>query len=88
MQRNNGKEGPHGYYNFKSITAHPYGEGRAEGGKAEAQVGDESTYSGSQMKKAIMNGEDDKARAMAPSTLSDKEVSDLIINPIRASMGR
>jgi len=88
MQRNNGKEGPHGYYNFKSITAHPYGEGRAEGGKAEAQVGDESTYSGSQMKKAILNGEDDKARAMAPSTLSDKQVNDLIINPVRASMGR
>jgi hypothetical protein len=88
MQRNNGKEGPHGYYNFKSITAHPYGEGRAEGGSAEAQVGDETTYSGTQMKKAILNGEDDKVRAMAPSNLSDKQVNDLIINPVRASMGR
>ena len=88
MQRNNGKEGGHGYYNFKSMTAHPYGEGRAEGGSAEAKVGDETTYSGTQMKKAILNGEDDKVRAMAPSNLSDKQVNDLIINPVRASMGR
>ena len=71
MQRNNGKEGPHGYYNFKSITGHPYGAGRAEGGKAEAQVGDETTYSGSQMKKAVMAGDYGKVRAMAPSSLSD-----------------
>lgn len=88
MQRNNDKEGGHGYYNFKSMTAHPYGEGRAEGGSAEAKVGDETTYSGTQMKKAILNGEDDKVRAMAPSNLSDKQVNDLIINPVRASMGR
>ena len=66
LQRYNGKEGKHGYYNFDSIHFHRAGAERAEGGKAAAKIGDVSTYSASEARRAAAEGRKEDFERMTP----------------------
>lgn len=73
----NGKEGPHGYYKFDSISFRQHGGDRKDAGKAELDPNDESTYSGSNARKAVKAGDRATFHRIAPSTLSPEHKDEL-----------
>lgn len=61
----NGKEGKHGYYNFKHITIHKVGDDRDEGSSGV------SGASGTKMRQHAVAGNLPEFKKMAPSKMSD-----------------
>jgi predicted kinase len=76
----NGKEGKHGYYNFKKITIKPVGGERKDDGE-----GVESA-SGTAMRKHATSGNLDAFKKMAPSHMSDQHKEDMY-HDVRKGMG-
>ncbi|CAB4162331.1 hypothetical protein UFOVP787_31 [uncultured Caudovirales phage] len=78
INKYNGKEGPHGYFNFQNIKVH------SAGGRDPDAEGIEGV-SGTGQRKHAMNNDFDSFRAGAPSHMSDEQAMSLM-HDVRNSM--
>jgi hypothetical protein len=75
----NGKEGKHGYYNFKTITIHSAGERDPDAEGAEGM-------SASKMREHATNGNEAEFHKGLPDTMSKKDKS-AVYHDVRKGMG-
>jgi hypothetical protein len=75
----NGKEGKHGYYNFKSITIHSAGERDPDAEGAEGM-------SASKMREHATNGNQKEFHSGLPSHMSEKDKA-AVYHDVRKGMG-
>lgn len=75
----NGKEGKHGYYNFKTITIHSAGHRDPDAEGAEGM-------SASKMREHATNGNEEEFHKGLPDTMSKKDKSSLY-HDLRKGMG-
>lgn len=78
LKKYNGKEGKHGYFKFDNIHFHQYGAERKEGGKAGLNPADESSYSGTNIRKAAQANDRRTLHGVLPKTLSSRHKNELI----------
>lgn len=71
LNRYNGKEGKHGYYNFKKIEVRPVGSARSEKGSQVASA------SATKARKFAARGDLTSFKKIAPSRMSDRHKTEL-----------
>jgi hypothetical protein len=79
LNKYNGAEGKHGYYNFKSIEVKPVGAERKEEGEGIA------SYSASKMRGFAKEGNLEDFKKMSPDNLNDKDKEEMY-NSVRKGM--
>jgi len=78
LQKYNGVQGPHGYYNFKSITVH-------SAGHRDPDAEDTGGLSATKMRQAVSSGDRSTFRSGLPDKI--KKHSDDIFNKVKSGMG-
>ena len=79
INKYNGQESKHGFYNFDSIKVKPVGGQRSEEGEGV------SSASGTSMRKFASSGDKENFRKMAPGKMSDSE-KDEMYNDVRSGL--